>query len=174
MGREGPASFFLAPMQLVVEFLVHDPQGGEEIAKEEEEEGEATHEHLGEQSGSGWEPGQPFLRPPQAGARLTSSPQTTPQAGRRPWLPKDSLGTSQDTQASFQGPGSPAKAVSPARLAVQWEGDTSHLLPDDNKLTLRAGSPGRACRPRSHPSPHPRHSLASAVWHVIQRGSDFS
>lgn len=110
----------------------------------------------------------------EAGARLTSSPQTTPQAGRRPWLPKDSLGTSQDTQASFQGPGSPAKAVSPARLAVQWEGDTSHLLPDDNKLTLRAGSLGRACRPRSHPSPHPRHSLASAVWHVIQRGSDFS
>lgn len=71
MGREGPASFFLAPMQLVVEFLVHNPQGGEEIAKEEEEEGEAAHEHLGEQSGSGWEPGQPFLRPPQAGARLT-------------------------------------------------------------------------------------------------------
>lgn len=58
-------------MQLVVEFLVHDPQGGEEIAKEEEEEGEAAHEHLGEQSGSGWEPGQPFLHPPQAGARLT-------------------------------------------------------------------------------------------------------
>ena len=71
MGREGPASFFLAPVQLVVEFLVHDPQGGEEIAKEEEEEGEAAHEHLGEQLGSGREPGRPFPRPPHAGTRLT-------------------------------------------------------------------------------------------------------
>lgn len=70
-GREGPASFFLAPMQLVVEFLVHDPQGGEEIAKEEEEEGEAAHEHLEEQAGSGRRPGRPSRRPLQAGARLT-------------------------------------------------------------------------------------------------------
>lgn len=30
-------------MLLTVEFLVHNPQGGEEIAKEEQEEGEATH-----------------------------------------------------------------------------------------------------------------------------------
>ena len=58
-------------MQLVVEFLVHDPQGGEEIAEEEEEEGEAAHEHLEEQAGSGRRLGRPSLRPLQAGARLT-------------------------------------------------------------------------------------------------------
>lgn len=58
-------------MQLVVEFLVHDPQGGEEIAEEEEEEGEAAHEHLEEQAGSGRRPGRPSPRPLQAGARLT-------------------------------------------------------------------------------------------------------
>jgi hypothetical protein len=33
-------------MPLAVEFLVHHPQGSEEVAEEEEEEGEATHEHL--------------------------------------------------------------------------------------------------------------------------------
>lgn len=43
---EDPDSFFLAPVPLTVEFLVHNPQGGEEVAEEEEEEGEATHEHL--------------------------------------------------------------------------------------------------------------------------------
>ena len=41
-----PASIFLAPVLLVVEFLVYNPQGGEKIAEEEEEEGEAAHEHL--------------------------------------------------------------------------------------------------------------------------------
>lgn len=51
MAGEGPVSFFLAPAPLTVEFLVHDPQGGEEIAKEEDEEREAAHEHLGEESG---------------------------------------------------------------------------------------------------------------------------
>lgn len=50
---EDPDSFFLAPVPLTVEFLVHNPQGGEEVAEEEEEEGEATHEHLGEERGSG-------------------------------------------------------------------------------------------------------------------------
>lgn len=33
-------------MPLTVKLLVHNPQGGEEIAEEEEEEGEATHKHL--------------------------------------------------------------------------------------------------------------------------------
>lgn len=50
---EDPDSFFLAPVPLTVEFLVHNPQGGEEVAEEEEEEGEAAHEHLGEERGSG-------------------------------------------------------------------------------------------------------------------------
>lgn len=43
-------------MPLSVEFLVHDPQGGEEIAKEEEEEGEAAHDHLKEEPGLGQRP----------------------------------------------------------------------------------------------------------------------
>lgn len=38
-------------MSLTVEFLVHNPQSGEEIAKKEDEEGEAAHEHLGEELG---------------------------------------------------------------------------------------------------------------------------
>ena len=69
-GGEGPASFFLAPVLLVVELLVYNPQGGEEIAEEEEEEGEATHEHLGEESGSGQKPG-PALPASSPGVRLT-------------------------------------------------------------------------------------------------------
>lgn len=45
-------------------------QGGEEIAKEEEEEGEAAHEHLGS-TGSGRDARRPSRVPPQARARLT-------------------------------------------------------------------------------------------------------
>lgn len=57
-----PASIFLAPVLLVVEFLVYNPQGGEKIAEEEEEEGEAAHEHLGEELGLGQS--QPGPHPP--------------------------------------------------------------------------------------------------------------
>lgn len=56
IGQGGP-SLILSCSHEGCGILVHDPQGGEEIAKEEEEEGEAAHEHLGEQSGSGREPG---------------------------------------------------------------------------------------------------------------------
>lgn len=45
----------------------------------------------------------------------------------------------------------------------------------DNKHALTARVPqGELAVPRSHLSPRPRHFLASAVWHVIQRGSDLS
>lgn len=42
---------------------------------------------------------------------------------------RDSPRTSQDTQASFQGPDSPAKAVSPARLAARCGEGAPGLLP---------------------------------------------
>lgn len=83
---------------------------------------------------------------------LTPSPQTTPQAGRRAWFPKDSPRTSQDTQAPFQGLDSPAKAVSPARLGCAAGAAAARLLPAfalksaDNKRTLTAGFP-RASMP---------------------------
>lgn len=74
--RAGPDSFFLAPTPLTVEFLMHNPQGGEEVAKEEEEEGEAAHEHLGERSRVRTGPG--------AGPRSVSSP---PPQGPQAHLP---------------------------------------------------------------------------------------
>ena len=67
---EDPASIFLASVPLTVEFLVHDPQGGEEIAKEEDEEGEATHEYLGEEAGLGWAESSPPSIPSRAPAHL--------------------------------------------------------------------------------------------------------
>lgn len=41
-----PTSVLLHVLVLVLEFLVHNTEGGEEVAQEEDEEGEATHEDL--------------------------------------------------------------------------------------------------------------------------------
>lgn len=48
------SSVLLAALPLTVELLPHNPQCSEEVAEEEEEEGEATHEHLGKKQGEDW------------------------------------------------------------------------------------------------------------------------
>lgn len=56
-------------MPLTVKLLVHNPQGGEEIAEEEEEEGEAAHKHLRGEEGEGWAWAWPIC--PLQGPQLT-------------------------------------------------------------------------------------------------------
>lgn len=46
---QGPTSVLLRVLVLVLDLLVDDTEGGEEVAQEEDGEGEATHEDLWEE-----------------------------------------------------------------------------------------------------------------------------
>lgn len=46
---QGPSSVLLRVLVLVLDLLVDDTEGGEEVAQEEDGEGEATHEDLWEE-----------------------------------------------------------------------------------------------------------------------------
>lgn len=102
--------------------------------------------------------------------RVMRSPQTTPRAERGTGLPEDISGH----PGFLPGPGqsSQGRVTSSSGRAV-WGGCPRLASAADNKRTLTPAPGGQRAVPGSHLSPRPRHLLASAVWHIIQRGSDF-
>lgn len=100
------------------------------------------------------------------------SPQTKLQAEKRAWIPEDSPRTSQDTRLPSRGRTARPRPCHQLVFAVRWGRSpapaSGALKSPDNKRTLTAGSPGRACCSRlaSEPSPETFSRFSSLACHT--------